>query len=105
MGDFALGSIPQWHPSVASVLSKREKGVGKSREGMGWGSRTVGNDHEKIGASYLLSEQVSNTVLPKYIVSCSVSYANSTSREQPATKVDSASPTSFNLPLKGVSYP
>ena len=63
----------------------------ESREEMGSGNEMVGNYQEKIGASCLLSEQVSNTVWLKYILSHSVSYANATSRNQPATKVDSAS--------------
>lgn len=91
------------HPPVASFCLHRslQKEVGCSKgEGMGWGGRTVGNYQEKIGASYFLSEQVSNTVQPKYILSCSVSYANSTSSEQPATKLDSASPNFIELALE-----
>ena len=75
---------------------KAERGWGRAME---WWVIT----EKKIGAPYLLSEQVSNTVWPKYVLSHSVSYANQTSRDQPATKVNSASLTSFSLPLKGVS--
>lgn len=85
-----------WDPSGASPSpsssSQEEGGVLASREGMESESGMVGDYRgEKIGASYLLSEQVSNTVWPKYILSHSVSYANATSRNQLATKVDSAS--------------
>lgn len=89
-GDVALRSLPVAPLPLHLHLRKGEECWQAER---GWGQRVEGwiITRKKIGASYLLSEQVLNTVWPKHILSHSVSYANATSRNQPATKVDSAS--------------
>lgn len=75
-GDFAFGSCFPVAPLLLHLHLRKGEECWKTERGLGGASDWWVITRKKIEGPCLLSEQVSNTVWPKYTLSHSLSYAN-----------------------------